>query len=208
MTHLILTDREPLRAAIAGTRLPRRALAEVTNLTQVLEEARAVLAQAREHSQAIREQAFAAGYAEGAAQAQAASVRHLADTQHVAQRFVRSSQQRIVNLALGILARIAPTLGQNELVTALLAEALTAVTAEESLRVYVAPGAAAATEVALAEWQREHSRLEPVRVIADPTLETFGCVVESELGRIEAGLSAQLAAVQTALCAVASVAEN
>ena len=45
-------------------------------------------------------------------------------------------------------------------------------------------------------------------MIPDATLETFGCVVESELGRIEAGLSAQLAAVQTALCAVASVAEN
>lgn len=208
MTQLVLTDREPLRAAIAGTRIPRRAWAEVTSLVQVLEEARTALLEARRNAQSIREQAFAAGYAEGTAQAQATSAQHLAEAQHVAQKFAQASQQRIVSLALGILTRIAPLLGQGELVPALLAEALGAVTADESLRILVAPGAVAATEAVLAQWQRQHGRLEPVRVIADPTLETFGCVVESGLGRIEAGLSAQLTAVGTALNTVAAGTET
>jgi flagellar biosynthesis/type III secretory pathway protein FliH len=81
-------------------------------------------------------------------------------------------------------------------------EALNAVTAEQSLRVYVAPEAVAATEAVLAEWQREHARIDAPRVTADPNLEAFGCVVESELGRIEAGLTAQLAAVRDALTTV------
>lgn len=204
MTQLVLTDREPLRAALAGSRIPRRAWAEVESLVQVLEEARVALAEARHNAQSIREQAFATGYAEGAAQAQAAAARHLAEAQQVARKFAQASQQRIVTLALGILTRIAPMLGQNEWVPALLTEALGAVTAQESLRVSVAPGAVAATEAVLAQWQRQHGRLEPVRVVADPALETFGCVVESELGRIEAGLSAQLAAVGTALHTVAA----
>ena len=202
MTQIAVADCEALRVAVAGTRIPRRAWSEVTDLARVLHEARTVLTEAQETAKSIRERAFAQGYAEGSAAAKAASARYLLDAQHAAQEFVGASQQRIVALSLGILGRIAPRLGQSELVSAMVLEALNAVTGEQSLRVYVAPEAVAATEAVLAEWQKEHARIEAPRVTADPTLEAFGCVVESELGRIEAGLAAQLAAVHDALTKV------
>jgi type III secretion protein L len=202
MTQIAVADCEALRVAMAGTRIPRRAWSEVTDLARVLHEARTVLTEAQETAKSIRERAFAQGYAEGSAEAKAASARYLLDAQHAAQEFVGASQQRIVALSLGILGRIAPRLGQGELVSAMVLEALNAVTGEQSLRVYVAPEAVAATGAVLAEWQREHARIEAPRVTADPNLEAFGCVVESELGRIEAGLTAQLAAVHDALTTV------
>jgi type III secretion protein L len=202
MTQIAMADCEALRVAVAGTRIPRRAWSEVTDLARVLHEARTVLTEAQESAKSIRERAFAQGHAEGSAAAQAASARYLLEAQHAAQEFVVASQQRIVALSLGILARIAPRLGQSELVSALVLEALNAVTGEQSLRVYVAPEAVAATEAVLAQWQREHARIEAPRVTADPSLEAFGCVVESELGRIEAGLTAQLTAVGDALTTV------
>jgi flagellar biosynthesis/type III secretory pathway protein FliH len=204
MTHIALADREPLRMAVAGSRIPSRAWSEVQDLAQVMEEARATLAEARASAKAIREKAYTEGYAEGASRAQRAAARHLLDAQRAAQEFVEASQQRIVALALGILDRIAPRLNQSELVTSMVLEALSSFTGEQSVRVFVAPGAVAATEAAVVEWQREHARLEAPRVTADPTLEVFGCVVESEIGRIEAGLAAQLAGVREALTAIAA----
>jgi flagellar biosynthesis/type III secretory pathway protein FliH len=47
----------------------------------------------------------------------------------------------------------------------------------------------------LARWQAEHPHVV-VQVLVDPQLEPFGCVVESELGRIELGLTKQLATMR------------
>ena len=154
MTDIALVDREPLRAAVAGTRIPRRAWTDVNELANVLQEARDVLAHAQEAAGSIREQAYAEGFAAGTARAQAVSARHMVDAQQAAQEFVQSSQQRLVNLALAILTRIAPRVGQSELVPALLLEALNAVTADQLLRVYVAPDAVEASQALLEQWRR------------------------------------------------------
>lgn len=204
MTDIALVDREPLRISVVGTRIPRRAWSEVSELTGVLQEARDVLARAQEAANTIREQAYAEGLAAGTARAQAQSARYMVEAQQAAREFVQSSQQRIVTLSLAILARIAPRLGQGELVPALVLEALNAAATDQHLRVYVAPEAVATTQAALEQWQREHGRIDPPEVVADPNLEAFGCVVESELGRIEAGLTSQLENVRERLTTVAA----
>jgi type III secretion protein L len=201
MTDIALSDCNLLRVAIAGSRIPRRAWAEVADLNRVLQEAKAILAEAHEAAEAIREQAYAQGYAQGAAQAQALSARHMVDAQRVALEFVEASQQRIVALSVGILARVAPKFGQSELVPALLLEALKAASTAQPLCVYVAPGAIDATRAVLADWQREHALTQAPRVLEKAGLEPFGCIVESDLGRIDAGLRTQLAAVRDALTA-------
>ena len=204
MTNIALVDREPVRAAVVGTRIPRCAWSEVTELTNVLREARDVLARAQAAASTIREQAYAEGLAAGTARAQALSARYLVEAQQAALEFVQSSQQRIVTLSLAILAHIAPRLGQGELVPALVLEALNAAATDQHLRVYVAPEAVAATQAVLEQWQREHGRIDPPEVVADPNLEAFGCVVESELGRIEAGLMSQLENVREGLATAAA----
>lgn len=203
MTNIALVDREPMRTAVAGTRIPRRAWTDVTELASILQEARDVLAQAQDAASTIREQAYTEGFATGIARAQALSARHMVEAQQAAKEFVQASQQRLVNLSLAILTHIAPKLGQNELVPALVIEALDAAATDQHLRVYVAPDAVEATQAALEQWQQEHGRADPPEVTADPNLQTFGCIVESELGRIDAGLTSQLENVREGLATAA-----
>ena len=55
----------------------------------------------------------------------------------------------------------------------------------------------------LERWQGTHPEIETVELVIDPQLDPMACFVETELGRIEVGLSAQLEAVRTTLSAVA-----
>jgi flagellar biosynthesis/type III secretory pathway protein FliH len=204
VTYIALADRGLLQVAVAGSRIPPREWAEIGDISRVLQKAQTILAEAHEAAQSIRDRAHADGYTRGTAQAQALCAREMVEAQRVALEFVEASQRRIVSLSLGILARIAPRLGQGQLVAALLHEALTDVSPEQSLRVLVAPTALEATRAVLDEWQREHALVEAPRVIEDPTLEPFGCVVESDLGRIDAGLDAQFATIGDALTRAAA----
>ena len=55
----------------------------------------------------------------------------------------------------------------------------------------------------LDRWQAAHPEVETVELVVDPQLDPMACVVETELGRIEVGLSAQLESIRTTLAAVA-----
>jgi len=204
LTHIAIADSAAVVAAIAGTRIPRRAWSDVTDLAHVLAEARSILVAAREEAERLRCQAQAEGHQAGTASAQASAVGHILEAQQAARELLDASEKRIIALAVSIVARIAPTLGQAEWVAALAAEALRALRAERHVRVSVAPGAVEATRAALLQWQAAHPEVETAQVAADPDLEPFGCVIVSELGRVEAGLATQLGAVREGLAHLAS----
>ncbi|HEY2464502.1 MAG TPA: FliH/SctL family protein [Steroidobacteraceae bacterium] len=203
MTSITLTEREPILTAVAGARIPRRAFADVAELARLLEEAGGVMLAAERRAGLLLEQARAEGFAAGAAFAQAQMVRHLLEAQRQARQFLDRSQERIVALAVSIIERIAPSLNQPELVAALAAEALRAVQAERHLRIRVCASAADATREMLTQWHAGHPEIETAQVSIDPHAAPFTCIIESELGRIEAGLPAQLESVREQLAAVA-----
>jgi type III secretion protein L len=202
MTHIALTDREAVLTAVAGRRIPRRAWADTSEMSRLLFEAGNIVRAAERQADEAIEQARSDGYAQGLAQAQAQMAQHLLAAQRQAREFLDASQQRIVALAVAILERIAPTLGESHVVAALAEEALSTLQAEKYLRIRVTAPAADATQAMLEEWRSEHPQVETAQVAVDPHLPPFTCVVESELGRIEAGLSAQLDAVRDKLMAV------
>lgn len=204
MTRIALTDREAVLTAVAGRRIPRRAWADTSEMSRLLSEAGNIVKSAERRADSIIEQARADGLAKGLAQAQAQMVQHLLESQRQARVFQAASQQRIVALAVAILERIAPTLGEAEVVAALAAEALSTIQAEKYLRIRVTGPAAAATQAMLERWRTEHPEIETAQIAVDPHLAPFACVVESELGRIEAGLPAQLDSVRERLTTVAA----
>jgi len=204
MTHIALTDRDPVLTAVAGRRIPRRAWAETSEMSRLLYEAGNIVRAAERQAGEVVEQARAAGYAQGLVQAQAQMAQHLLDAQKQAREFLEESQHRIVALAVAILERIAPTLGESRVVAALAEEALSTLQAEKYLRIRVTAPAAEETQAMLEHWRGEHPQVETAQVAVDAHLPPFTCVVESELGHIEAGLSAQLDAVRDKLMAVAT----
>jgi type III secretion protein L len=204
MTRIALTDREPVLTAVAGKRIPRRAWADTSEMSRLLTEAGDIVKAAERKAVALTEQARADGHAEGLAQAQAQMAQNLLESQRQSREFLEASQQRIVALAVAILERIAPTLGEAQVVAALAAEALSTIHAEKYLRIRVTAPAAAATQAMLEQWREQHPEIEMAQITVDPHLAPFTCVVESELGRIEAGLPAQLEVVRERLMVVAA----
>jgi flagellar biosynthesis/type III secretory pathway protein FliH len=203
MTSITLTEREPILTAVAGARIPRRAFSDVSELARLLEEVGAVMQAAERRVGVVLDQARTEGYAAGVACAQAQMARQLLEAQQQARQFLDMSQERIVALAVSIVERIAPSLGQPKLVAALAAEALRAVQAERHLRICVCAAAADATREMLAQWQAGHPEIATAQISIDPEAAPFACIIESELGRIEAGLPAQLETVREKLSGVA-----
>jgi type III secretion protein L len=200
---IALTDSEPLLTAVAGQRIPRRAWAQVSEMNGLLSEAGRVLQTAKRQAELLQRRAYFDGRAAGVAHAQSEAIKHILEAQKQARDLVAASELRIVELAVSIVARIAPRLDQGELVAALAAEGMAAIREERHICVRISGAAEKATREMLERWQGTHPEIETVELVIDPQLDPMACIVETELGRIEVGLSAQLEAVRTTLSAVA-----
>jgi type III secretion protein L len=163
-----------------------------------------VLQAAKRQTELLQRRAYFDGRAAGAAHAQAEAIKHVLEAQKQAREWVAASEARIVELAVSIVARIAPRLDQGELVASLAAEGLAAIRDERHISVRISSAAEKTTRTMLDRWQSAHPEVEAVELIIDASLDPMACVVETELGRIEVGFSAQLEAVRSALLAVAS----
>jgi type III secretion protein L len=201
---IALTDSEPLLTAVAGQRIPRRAWAEVSELNGLLSEAGRVLQTAKRQAELLQRRAYFDGRAAGVAHAQSEAIKHVLEAQKQARELLAASELRIVELAVSIVARIVPRLDQGDLVAALAAEGLAAIREERHICVRINSAAQMCTREMLDRWQGAHPEVETVELVIDPQLDPMACIVETELGRIEVGLSAQLQTVRAALAAVAT----
>lgn len=204
MTTIAITDSEPILTAIAGQRIPRRAWGEVTQLNNLLSEAGRILQSAKRQGELLQRRAYFDGRAAGLAHAQSEAIKHVLEAQRQARELVAASELRIVELAVAIVARIAPRLEQGDLVASLAAEGLAAIQEERHVCLRISSAAEKATRAMLDRWQLAHPEVESIDMVIDPSLDTMVCVIETELGRIEVGLPVQLEAVRTALTAIAA----
>jgi flagellar biosynthesis/type III secretory pathway protein FliH len=199
-----MTESAPMLTAVAGQRIPRRAWAQVSELNGLLCEAGRILQTAKRQAELLQRRAYFDGRAAGVAHAQAEAIKHILEAQKQARELVAASELRIVELAISIVARIVPRLDQGELVAALAAEGLAAIREERHICVRISSGAEKSTRAMLDRWQAAHPEVETVELVIDPQLDLMACVVETELGRIEVGLPAQLQSVRAILAAVAA----
>lgn len=192
---------EPALKSITGEDSRERAWPEISGVGKLLEQATQVLAGVRNQAEALRRRAYTDGHEAGFAKAQADAVRHLLDAQRLARDFLNDRGAQVVELAVSIVERIAPDLGEERLVPALVSAALRELRTHHSVCVRVNSGAVAdATREMLAKQHRWDPTVD-VAVLVDPQVGRFGCIVESSLGRMDMGLAAQLAKTRGALLA-------
>lgn len=199
MASVAATDRRDLQLAVSGPVIKRAAW-------QSLERAEASLALIDElrgkvgrEAAALRETAAAEGRADGR-RAGLAEVAIELDRIHATNRALLANEDgRVVELALAIVARIAPRLDVNQLLPPLVDAAVAEIQAEQVLQVRVAPALVPAIEADLDRLRADHPYIAAFQVVADDTLAPTDCVLQSESGRVEAGLHEQLAAIATAL---------
>ena len=196
MTSIAITDSQAMLTAVAGQRIPRRAWGDVTQLSNVLTEADRTLQSAKRQAELLQRRAYFDGRAAGISNAQSEAIKHILDAQRQARELLSSADAQIIELAVAIVERMAPRLGQNDLLASLAAEGLAAIRQERHITVRIGSSAEKPVRAMLDKWQLEHARVDKVDMVIDPALQAMACVIETELGRIEVGLQGPLAAIR------------
>jgi type III secretion protein L len=199
MTEIALADSQPILTAVAGQRIPRHAWANVNEMSGLINEAGRILQTAKRQAELLQRRAYYDGRAAGAAQAQAEAIKHVLDAQRQVRELINASEARIVELAVSIVAHIAPRLDQGELIAALAAKGMAALCEERHVCIRFGQAAEKSMRSMLDKWQTAHPEFGSVELLVDPQLDPLTCVIETELGRIEVGLAAQLEGVRSGL---------
>lgn len=130
--------------------------------------------------------------AEAEAAAKARYAEQFAKLEARAADLAREARQQAEKLAVAIVRQIAPGFAEDRLVAALARRAVDSLESDKPLEVHVHPDAAEAVQRRLAD------RAGQLTIVADAALAPRDCLVIGPHGRVDAGLEAQLVALETA----------
>ncbi len=161
------------------------------------EESAALLAEAKREAEELREAARQKGLEEGLAQWNAA----VQEAIEARQRYLDECEREVIRLAVSIAGKI---LGQRletdpETVVLIVREALRGIREERNLTIKVNAGELAAVSARVRELEEGVPGDCRVRVVAGNAVEPGGCIVETELGTIDARIETQLRCLEHVL---------
>lgn len=197
--NALVTDRERFQLYLDAGVVPAAAWTPLEQAQQIVEQANALLRQAEAEVEQIRAQARFEGLVEGRERGLrdcANALKALAEARASATADLR---RRAGDIAIGVVRHIAPALGAERLVAALVAEAMQKLVFEPHLLVRVHPDVA---EQARAEVAALGAAAAPdTEIIGDPELDRFDCIIESAGGVVRAGFNEQLEQARVILAA-------
>ncbi len=161
-----------------------------------LSQANWILSQASQEALQIKRQAYESGLRDGREKILQQAAETLASAHQKSRQFIEAQQESIVNLAFHIVKNILPSLDSASVQKALVESALSEISGEKYLRVYVSPD-----QIDTLDWLKQQKTIE---IIVDPTLDAYGCIVESELGAIHCDIDKQLELLERELTGSAS----
>lgn len=158
-----------------------------------LERARAIEAKAEAEYNARRE----AGYADGVEMGRMAHAEKMMETVLASVEFIEKIESTVVDVVTQSVRKIVGDLDEDERIRRIVATALAHVRGEQKVVVRVAPSDEPAVSAALAAMTSGAY----LNVVADPRLKPSSCILESNLGVIDASLETQLKALEHAFTA-------
>jgi type III secretion protein L len=185
-----------LSGRIPGALLDANAEAQ-RRLADVEDAARQAVERARTEAQSIREEAAARGREEGLASATEVLVRAVAERESL----LASVEGDLVELAFEIARRVLASAADRAAVTEVAARALEAARLREHVTVRVHPEDLQALRAAEQDLAALLLRAPGLALREDAAVGRGGIIVETEAGRIDTGIDAQLAALRRALVA-------
>jgi type III secretion protein L len=166
-------------------------------LEQARDQAEAILARAREEGEQERVRGHAEGLEAGkqvmAERIMAAAVRSMDG--------LAAMEEEMVNVVIQALKKIIGEMDDRERLVRIVRTALNMVRNEKRVTLRVPPAQADTATSALSELERDHPGISILEVVADPRLTGDDCVLESDLGIVDAGLNSQIEAIRKALLA-------
>lgn len=177
---------------IQGRRIPHTSVANLERLDDIIRQANDLWKQTEVDIQHLKSKAYQEGLILGRAEASAQMAETLVHAQNEAQQFTSQSDQRLIRLATAMINHILPNLDQGQLISDLILSAISASGANRFLRIKVHPSALSATQTKLKLFKHYCAPVNSITIIADSSLTEYGCIVDSEIGTIRAGLKDQL----------------
>jgi len=175
------------------------ARAEAERILEVAEKfAAEIRSQAIEETEKLRAQA----YAEGTEKALAEFEQNLLEAAEIRERVWRETERDLLRLAVRLAEKIIgrEIKTERQTIVDIVAAALQNARAQEKLTVRVNP-----SDLSLIEEEREKflpsGRAHFIDFVADPRVSSGGCLIESEVGTIDARMETQLRVLQRALLA-------
>lgn len=194
-----------LKSADDGLALPQAGVLKAGDY-RLSRSAQALLAEAREDAAALRGSAEAEleaqrrrGYEEGTAQARTEAAALMLETVSRAVDALVDSEDRIIALVGDGVRQVLGELDDLELTRRLARRALAVVRTQKQARLRVSPDLETRVRERIAEITAGFPSVGFLEVVADPRLAAGGCVLETELGVVDAGVETQMAALEQAL---------
>lgn len=161
---------------------------------------------ARERAQAIEqgahdvyEQQKALGWQAGVEEARIQQATLIQETLVQCNQYYRQVEQQMSEVVLQAVRKILKQYDNTELALSVTREALSLVSNQKQVILHVQPEQVSAVRERVSHILKDFPEVGYVDVVADARLDEGGCILETEIGIIDASVDGQLAALATAL---------
>lgn len=191
----------------AGARVIKAAeVARLLEANEVLEAARERAAAIVREAETAFEQRKAEGYAQGLEEGRAEHAEKLMETAMASVAFIEGMERTLVDVIGEALRKVMGDMDAEERIVRIVRNALNGIRGQQSVTLRVAPDDEPAVRRDLAALLDASGRDNGfLRLVADPRLQRGGCLLESELGVVDAGVETQLRALENLLKAQITV---
>jgi type III secretion protein L len=162
----------------------------------ILDEARAEAARIVADARQVYEQERQRGFDEGSEQAKLEMAERMMDAVGSVVDYLGTIEHDMVEVVGRAMERILGEMGDKEVITRVVKNALAAVRNEKHLTLRVAPEQVAPVKERMNEILKGYPIIVDVQVMGDGRLGKTGCILESEIGVIDASLDGQIEALK------------
>ncbi|KMW73871.1 type III secretion system protein [Photorhabdus luminescens subsp. luminescens] len=165
----------------------------------LLDAARMQAQEIERDAQAVYEQQKELGWQAGVDAARAEQATLIHQTQLQCQQYYRQVEQQMSNVVLQAVRKILKNYDQVSLTLQVAREALSLVSNQKQVILRVNPEQAAAVREQISRVHKDFPEIGYLEITADARLDQGGCILETEVGIIDASLDSQLEALMSAI---------
>ncbi len=171
-----------------------------------LVKAEEIIAEARKRAELILDDAKKAyeqekrkGYEDGLREGQLKIAEKMMETVHRTVDYLASAEEMMCSLVLEAIKKIIGDMDDREIITRVVKNALAMVRNQKQVTLKVAPEDLETIQSRLSDIMENYPTIGFVEIVADSRLKKHSCVLESEMGVVDASVEVQLKAIEKAL---------
>jgi type III secretion protein L len=197
MTFATLILQDNIAINTRNTILDPGEVRDVATSAALVQECKQFCAAQRTAADAYRQEQTRQGYDDGLTNAAAEYAKKLVDTEAEIAKFWSLQEDRLTEIMVNVLLKLAPSLSAKELIRDLVSQAVQEVRQERWLVVRVHPDNVTATQTALKDMQKKHPHLTSIEASSNADLGLTDCIIESPNGFVNASWTVQINALKS-----------